>query len=391
GLRGRRPNIDCRSKPTSAWRPFLPVRTSASKNLSAIADLSGQWIDLVHGRRPPRGIVIDMDSSVSPTHGEQEMSVWNGHYPCTCYHPLFVFNQFGDLERCALRSGNVHSADGWDGVLKAVVARYQGKVSRIYFRADAAFAMPEVYEFLEAERIKYAIRLPGQPGPPGQDRLSAQASGRTTIERGASVPCQFHLSGGKLEQAAPGDCQGRVASRRTLSPRRLHRDEHEPPGRARRCFLQQARDVRAMDQGGQGRDQMDAAVVPDVRGQRRAAPTSCARLQSRQFPAHAGDAGADQGLVTDKLEGQADQDRRESREPRPLCRLPDGRGRHRTANVPRDFAADRGATAAATTRASVRRSMSCIQEQPTGGVRPNARENGQIRPSTKRSGYPRCW
>ena len=54
----------------------------------------------------------------------------------------------------------MHSADGWDGVLKPVVARYQGKLSRIYFRADAAFAMPEVYEFLEAERIKYAIRLP---------------------------------------------------------------------------------------------------------------------------------------------------------------------------------------------------------------------------------------
>ena len=124
------------------------------------AYLSGQWIDLVHGRRPPLGIVLDVDSSVSPTHGEQEMSVWNGHYACTCYHPLFVFNQFGDLERCALRAGNVHSADGWDDVLKPVVARYQGKVSRIYFRADAAFAMPEVYEFLEAERIKYAIRLP---------------------------------------------------------------------------------------------------------------------------------------------------------------------------------------------------------------------------------------
>jgi hypothetical protein len=73
---------------------------------------------------------------------------------------LFVFNQFGDLERCALRPGNVHSADEWDAVLKPVVARYQGKVSRIYFRADAGFANPEVYEFLEAERIKYAIRLP---------------------------------------------------------------------------------------------------------------------------------------------------------------------------------------------------------------------------------------
>src|ERR1700704_126134 len=81
-----------------------------------------------------------MDSSVSPTHGEQENTVWNGHYACICYHPLFVFNQFGDLERCSLRPGNVHSADGWDGVLKPVVEPYQGKVSRIYFRADAGFA-----------------------------------------------------------------------------------------------------------------------------------------------------------------------------------------------------------------------------------------------------------
>ena len=52
-------------------------------------------------------------------------------------------------------------------------------------------------------------------------------------------------------------------------------------------------------------------------------------------------AGADQGLLADDLEGQADQDRREGGEPRPLCYLPDGRGRHRTANVPRDFAASR--------------------------------------------------
>ena len=133
---------------------------AAPRNLAALADLSGQWIDLVHGRRPPKGIVLDMDSSVSPTHGEQEMSVWNGHYACTCYHPLFVFNHFGDLERCALRPGNVHSADGWKEVLDPVVARYRGKVSRIYFRADAGFANPEVYDFLEAERIKYAIRLP---------------------------------------------------------------------------------------------------------------------------------------------------------------------------------------------------------------------------------------
>ena len=74
----------------------------------------------------PRCVVLDMDSSVSPTHGEQEGTAYNGHFGCTCYHPLFVFNQFGDLERCALRPGNVHSADDWRSVLEPVVARYRG-------------------------------------------------------------------------------------------------------------------------------------------------------------------------------------------------------------------------------------------------------------------------
>jgi hypothetical protein len=129
-------------------------------NLSALTDLSGRWIDKVHARRPVKGIVLDMDSSVSPTFGEQEGSAYNGHFGCTCYHPLFVFNQFGDLERCALRLGNVHSAEGWRDVLEPVVARYRTTMKRRYFRADAAFASPEVYAFLEAEGYGYAIRLP---------------------------------------------------------------------------------------------------------------------------------------------------------------------------------------------------------------------------------------
>ena len=130
------------------------------ENLAALADLPGQWIDKVHQRRPPKTIVLDMDSSESPTYGAQEGSAYNGHFGCTCYHPLFVFNQLGDLERCALRSGNVHSADGWRAVLEPVVARYRGTGKRCYFRGDAAFANPEIYEFLEAEGYGYAIRLP---------------------------------------------------------------------------------------------------------------------------------------------------------------------------------------------------------------------------------------
>jgi len=56
---------------------------SQPENLVALADLPGQWIDKVHQRRPPKTIVLDMDSSESPTYGEQEGSAYNGHFGCT--------------------------------------------------------------------------------------------------------------------------------------------------------------------------------------------------------------------------------------------------------------------------------------------------------------------
>ena len=54
-----------------------------------------------------------------------------------------MFNQFGDVERCALTPGNVHSADGWRAVLEPVIARYRRIMKRLYFRGDAAFGNPE--------------------------------------------------------------------------------------------------------------------------------------------------------------------------------------------------------------------------------------------------------
>jgi len=133
---------------------------SWSENLNVLIDLPGRWIDKVRRRRGPKIVILDMDSSESPTYGEQEGSAYNGHFACTCYHPLFVFNQFGDVERCALRPGNVHSADGWRALLEPVIARYRGIVKHLYFRGDAAFANPELYELLETEGASYAIRLP---------------------------------------------------------------------------------------------------------------------------------------------------------------------------------------------------------------------------------------
>ena len=100
-----------------------------------------------------------MDSSESPVHGQQEGAAYNGHFECVCYHPLFLFNQFGDCEAAKLRSGNVPSADDWQEVLDPVVERYLTAAVRLLFRADAAFAKPEIYDYLEARNIGYAISL----------------------------------------------------------------------------------------------------------------------------------------------------------------------------------------------------------------------------------------
>jgi hypothetical protein len=158
-----REGLDRPAASTSQMGRFETDWLATEANLDALTGLSGAWIDRVHGRRPPDGIILDLDSSESPTFGQQEGSAYNGHFRCTCYHPLFLFNQFGDLERCALRPGNVHSAEDWREVLEPVIARYRGRDLALYFRGDAAFAKPELYELLEAEGIGYAIRLPANP------------------------------------------------------------------------------------------------------------------------------------------------------------------------------------------------------------------------------------
>jgi len=145
---------------TSQMGRFETIVLTQPKNLWALMELPGVWVDVVRQRKPVRQIVLDLDSSVSETYGEQEGSAYNGYFGCECYHPLFCFNQFGDVERALLREGNVASADDWLSVLDPVVARYRDEDIRRFFRGDAAFARPEVYEYLEAEDYLYAIRLP---------------------------------------------------------------------------------------------------------------------------------------------------------------------------------------------------------------------------------------
>src|SRR3954449_1628713 len=116
-----REGLDRPAASTSQMGRFETEWLPTEANLAALAALSGTWIDRVHERRPPDGIILDLDSSESPTHGQQEGSAWNGHFRCTCYHPLFVFNQLGDLERCALFADPA----GWSPAQEAAGVLYE--------------------------------------------------------------------------------------------------------------------------------------------------------------------------------------------------------------------------------------------------------------------------
>jgi hypothetical protein len=156
---GRATLPDKQAASTSEVGRFETEILSTKRNLTALMKLSGRWIDQVQLRQPLKLLILDMDSSVSETYGRQQGTAYNGHFECVCYHPLFLFNQFGDLEWAMLRRGNNASAKFWRRVLLPVIERYRHLDIPKFFRGDAAFANPALYHVLEKEGYHYAIRL----------------------------------------------------------------------------------------------------------------------------------------------------------------------------------------------------------------------------------------
>ena len=136
-------------------KEILPEGNNAGK----LDGIIMKWIEKIDSIRGLKKIVLDMDSSESPVYGEQEESAYNGHFGLKCYHPLFVFNQYGDCLKVKLRPGNVHSADGWKEFIEPLLKYYVDKGMEVYLRADAAFAKPELYELCEELGIDYTTRI----------------------------------------------------------------------------------------------------------------------------------------------------------------------------------------------------------------------------------------
>jgi len=140
-----------------------------------------------------RRITIDLDPTDDPTHGQQEFSFFNGHYDTWCYLPLVATLTFNAeptqyVVAAVLRPGNSPAKRGAIGLLRRLFTRLRAAFPRAILRVrlDGGFASPEVFAFLEAERVEYVVAMASNVRLVkrsrrlmGRARMRSKASGQT--------------------------------------------------------------------------------------------------------------------------------------------------------------------------------------------------------------------
>lgn len=119
-------------------------------------------IDRFHELESPEMLVLDIDSSNSPTYGDQYGSAYNSHYGENGYHPLFMFDGVtGDCLKAVLRSGNVYTSRQIVAFIGPELKKLRKKYPniKIIIRGDSGFATPELYKLCEAHGADFVIRL----------------------------------------------------------------------------------------------------------------------------------------------------------------------------------------------------------------------------------------
>ena len=110
--------------------------------------------------RAPRQIILDLDATDDPVHGEQEGRFFHGYYDCYCYLPLYVFCG-RDLLAAKLRRAERDAADGAVEEIARVVARIVARWprTRIMLRADSGFARDDLMAWCEANGVDFVFGL----------------------------------------------------------------------------------------------------------------------------------------------------------------------------------------------------------------------------------------
>ena len=152
-----------------------------------------------------------------------------------CYHPLFLFNQLGDLEYAMLRRGNKASAKFWRRVLLPVIERYRELDIPKFFRGDAAFAMPKLMPVLERRRLRVRHPHQGQRRSGAGNRASAHPSRGSAFPQAQGLLPQLSLPGEVVATRKARGGQDRMARGRVVPARRIHRDQPDQALEERRA------------------------------------------------------------------------------------------------------------------------------------------------------------
>jgi hypothetical protein len=140
-----------------------------------------------------RLITIDLDATDDPTHGQQELALFNGYYDTWCYLPLLATVTFNTepiqhVVAALLRPGTGAATRGVRGLLRRLFSKLHALFprARLRVRADAGFADAKLLAFLDAAGVEYVLGLPGNRRLDkrvrrllGRARMQARASGET--------------------------------------------------------------------------------------------------------------------------------------------------------------------------------------------------------------------
>ena len=113
-----------------------------------------------HPKRPKR-LILDLDTTADPTHGQQEFSAFHAFYDEHVYLPLLIYDQDGDLLTAVLQPGKPQGVIGVVAVLRRIVARVRRQWPRvpIVIRGDSGFASPEMYVACKQLDVDFLLGL----------------------------------------------------------------------------------------------------------------------------------------------------------------------------------------------------------------------------------------
>jgi len=162
---GRHPEqgVDLASQPTLSRLENAVDRRACYRLAHALVRIYLQERERAHeGGGVPTHLLLDLDGTDDPTHGEQEGSSYHGYYQQHMYHPLLIFDgHTNQLITAVLRHGTVHASRGVVAILSRLVAAIRARWPQvgIELRADSGFAIPALYDYCEREGIGYTIGL----------------------------------------------------------------------------------------------------------------------------------------------------------------------------------------------------------------------------------------